>query len=95
MGAEAQATYCKNVGFFPGTNTAAQDPYFAENFIQKGFAATMSGAHYYDNYGVPGVGTILKEEIQRLIAGECTIEEYQANVTTRINEKIAEMQAAG
>lgn len=93
MGAEAQAIYCKNVGFFPGTNTAAQDPYFAENFIQAGFAATMEGAHYFDNYGVPSVGTILKEELQRLIAGECTIEEYQANVTSRINEKIAEMQA--
>ena len=93
MGAEAQAIYCKNVGFFPGTTTAAQDPYFAEDPIQAGFAATMAGAHYFDNYGVPGVGTILKEEIQRLIAGECTIEEYQANVTSRINEKIAEMNA--
>jgi len=53
----------------------------------------MEGAHYFDNYGVPGVGTILKEEIQKLIAGECTIEEYQAAVTSRINEKIAEMNA--
>ena len=91
MGPEAQAVYCKNVGFFPGTTTAAQDPYFAEDFIQAGFAATMAGAHYFDNYGVPSVGTILKEEIQKLIAGECTIEEYQATVTARINEKIAEM----
>ena len=93
MGAEAQAIYCKNVGFFPGTTTAAQDPYFTDDFVQAGFAATMSGAHYFDNYGVPGVGTILKEEIQKLIAGECTIEEYQAAITSRINEKIAEMNA--
>ena len=91
MGAEAQAVYCKNVGFFPGTLTAAQDPYFTEDFIQAGFAATMDGAHYFDNYGVPGVGTILKEEIQKLINGEITIEEYQANVTSRINDTIEEM----
>ena len=93
MGAEAQAVYCKNVGFFPGTLTAQQDEYFQNDFVQAGFAATMSGAHYFDNYGVPGVGTILKEEIQKLIAGECTIEEYQAAITSRINEKIAEMNA--
>ena len=93
MGAEAQAVYCKNVGFFPGTLTAQQDEYFQNDFVQAGFAATMSGAHYFDNYGVPGVGTILKEEIQKLIAGECTLEDYQAAITSRINEKIAEMNA--
>ena len=93
MGAEAQAIYCKNVGFFPGNTEAAADSFFSDDPIQAGFAATMQGAHYFDNYGVPGVGTILKEEIQKLIAGECTIEEYQAAVTSRINEKIAEMNA--
>ncbi|MBR6825742.1 MAG: extracellular solute-binding protein [Oscillospiraceae bacterium] len=93
MGTEVQATYCKNVGFFPGAKSAAQDSFFKDDPIQAGFAATMAGCHYFDNYGVPGVGTILKEEIQKLIAGECTIEEYQAAITSRINEKIAEMNA--
>ncbi len=93
MGTEVQATYCKNVGFFPGNTEAAADSYFADDPIQAGFAATMAGCHYFDNYGVPGVGTILKEEIQKLIAGECTIDEYQAAITSRINEKIAEMNA--
>ncbi|MBR4308565.1 MAG: extracellular solute-binding protein, partial [Oscillospiraceae bacterium] len=93
MGTELQVNYCKNVGFFPGTVTAQNDEFFQNDFVQAGFAATMSGAHYFDNYGVPSVGTILKEEIQRLIAGECDIDTYQANVTSRINEKIAEMNA--
>jgi maltose-binding protein MalE len=93
MGAEAQATYCKNVGFFPGAKSAAEDSFFKDDPIQAGFAATMAGCHYFDNYGVPGVGTILKEEIQRLIAGECTIDEYQAAITERINAAIAEMDA--
>lgn len=93
MGTEVQATYCKNVGFFPGAKSAAEDSFFKDDPIQAGFAATMAGCHYFDNYGVPGVGTILKEEIQRLIAGECTIDEYQAAITERINAAIAEMDA--
>ena len=90
MGTEAQATYCKNVGFFPGIASAAQDPYFAENFIQAGFAATTAGAHYFGNYGVPGVGTILKANIQMLINGEVTMDQYIQNVTAELQAKINE-----
>ena len=90
MGTEAQATYCKVVGFFPGVASAAQDPYFAENFIQSGFAATTAGAHYFGNYGVPGVGTILKANIQMLINGEVDMDQYIENVTSELQTKIDE-----
>ena len=90
MGAEAQATYCKVVGFFPGVASAAADPYFSEDFVQAGFAATTAGAHYFGNYGVPGVGTILKANIQMLINGEVTMDEYIENVTSELQSKIDE-----
>ena len=90
MSAEAQATYCKVVGFFPGVASAAADPYFSEDFVQAGFAATTAGAHYFGNYGVPGVGTILKANIQMLINGEVTMDEYIANVTAELQAKIDE-----
>ena len=90
MGAEAQATYCKVVGFFPGVASAAADPYFSEDFVQAGFAATTAGAHYFGNYGVPGVGTILKANIQMLINGEVTMDEYIENVTSELQTKIDE-----
>ena len=90
MSAEAQATYCKVVGFFPGVASAAADPYFSEDFVQAGFAATTAGAHYFGNYGVPGVGTILKANIQMLINGEVTMDEYIENVTAAIQTAIDE-----
>ena len=90
MSTEAQATYCKNVGFFPGIASAAADPYFAENFIQAGFAATTAGAHYFGNYGVPNVGSYLKANIQMLINGEVTMDEYIQNVTAEIQASIDE-----
>ena len=90
MSAEAQATYCKIVGFFPGVASAAADPYFSEDFVQAGFAATTAGAHYFGNYGVPGVGTILKANIQMLINGEVTMDEYIENVTSELQTKIDE-----
>ena len=88
MGTEAQATYCKVVGFFPGVASAAQDPYFAENFIQSGFAATTAGAHYFGNFGVPGVGTILKNAMQGLINGDYTMDEYIEVVTADLQKAI-------
>ena len=88
MGTEAQATYCKTVGFFPGVQSAAEDEYFKNNFIQAGFAATTAGAHYFGNYGVPGVGTTLKTHIQMLINGEVTMDEYIENVTAELQTKI-------
>ena len=94
MGTEAQATYCKVVGFFPGVASAAQDPYFSENFIQAGFAATTAGAHYFGNYGVPGVGTILKANIQMLINEEVTMDEYIENVTAELQAAIDEYLAS-
>ena len=90
MSAEAQATYCKVVGFFPGVASAAADPYFSEDFVQAGFAATTAGAHYFGNFGVPGVGTILKANIQMLINGEVTMDEYIANVTSELQTAIDE-----
>ena len=90
MSAEAQATYCKVVGFFPGVQSAAADPYFSEDFVQAGFAATTAGAHYFGNFGVPGVGTILKANIQMLINGEVTMDEYIANVTSELQTAIDE-----
>ena len=90
MSAEAQATYCKVVGFFPGVQSAAADPYFSEDFVQAGFAATTAGAHYFGNFGVPGVGTILKANIQMLINGEVTMDEYIENVTAAIQTAIDE-----
>ena len=94
MGTEAQATYCKVVGFFPGVASAAQDPYFSENFIQAGFAATTAGAHYFGNYGVPGVGTILKANIQMLINEEVTMDQYIENVTAELQAAIDEYLAS-
>ena len=51
----------------------------------------MEGGHYFGNYGVPGVGTLLKNNLQMLLKGELTVEEYQAKLTDEINSKIAEM----
>lgn len=89
MGTEAQATYCKTVGFFPGVASAAADPYFADDPIQAGFAEAMKGAHYFGNYGV-SVGALLRANIQMLINGEVTIDEYMENLTNEINAKIDE-----
>ena len=93
MSAEAQATYCKNVGFFPGVMSASADPFFSEDSIQAGYAASMAGCHFFGNFGVPGVGTILKANTQALINGEITVEQWQENVTAEINAKIAEINA--
>ena len=91
MGTYVQTEYNKVSGFFPGVKSAAADPYFTEDFIQAGFAAVMEGAHYFGNYGVPGVGTILKANIQMLINGEITMEQYLENITNEINAAAAEM----
>lgn len=90
MSTDTQATYCMTVGFFPGVMSAAEDDYFKNDPIQAGFAATTSGAHYFGNYGVPGVGTILKAHIQQLINGEVTMDEYIENMTAELQAKIDE-----
>lgn len=92
MSAEVQAMYCKATGWIPGVLSAANDPFFSEDEIQAGYAATMAGAHYFGNFGVPGVGTILKEQIQQLINGDIDMETYIKNVTDAINLKILEME---
>ena len=92
MGTYVQAEYNKISGFFPGVKSAAADPYFSEDFIQAGFAKVMEGAHYFGNYGVPGVGTILKANIQMLINGEVTIDQYMQQITDEINAAAAEME---
>lgn len=89
MGTEAQAIYCKNVGFFPGVKSAAADEYFQNDPIQAGYAATMDGAHYYGNYGV-STGALLRANMQMLLNGEVTVEEYQANLTAEIQAAIDE-----
>ncbi|MBR4308979.1 MAG: extracellular solute-binding protein [Oscillospiraceae bacterium] len=88
---DAQINYCMTIGFLPTTYTALYSDRIQSNFVLAGFADAMSGAHYFDNYGVPGVGTILKQEIQQLINGYITIDQYQANITQRINEKASEL----
>ena len=88
MGTEAQSTYCMTVGFFPGVQSAAEKDYFQTDFIQKGFAATTSGAHYFGNYGVPGVGTILKNAMQGLINGDYTMDQYIEVVTADLQKAI-------
>lgn len=89
MSTNAQATYCKTVGFFPGVKSAAEDPYFSDDPIQAGYAATMEGAHYFGNYGV-SVGSLLRANIQMLLNGEVDIDTYMENLTNEINAKIAE-----
>ncbi len=89
MSTDAQTTYCKTVGFFPGVASAAADPYFTEDYIQAGYAANMAGAHYYGNYGV-STGSLLRANLQMLLNGEVTLEQYQENLTNEINAAIAE-----
>ncbi len=89
MSTDAQATYCKNVGFFPGVKSAATDSYFVDDPIQAGYAATMEGAHYFGNFGV-SVGSLLRANMQMLLNGEVTIDEYIENLTREINEAIEE-----
>lgn len=93
MSTEAQAMYARSAGFFPFAKSASYESQFSNDNILFGYASAMQGSHFFDNYGVPGVGTILKEELQALIMGESTIEEYQANQTERISAKIREQNA--
>ncbi len=85
LGPEAQAVYCKNVGFFPASKTASADPFFSDDPIQAGFAATMDGVHFYGNFGV-STGAILRAHMQMLLNGDyASIEEYQEALTAEIN----------
>ncbi len=89
MSTDAQATYCKTVGFFPGVASAASDPFFANDPIQAGYAATMAGAHYYGNYGV-STGSLLRANMQMLLNGEVTLDQYIENLTNDIQNAIDE-----
>lgn len=90
MGTEAQTLYSKTIGYLPTVKSAAADPYFAEDPILSGYVAAMEGGHYFDYYGVAGCGTILKNNLEALLNGEVTIDEYIANLTADINARIDE-----
>lgn len=90
LSTDAQATYCKNVGFFPSVKSAsAADAYFTEDPIQQAFAAAMEGCHFYGNYGV-STGSILRANIQMFLNGDYTMEEFQEHLTEEINTAIQE-----
>ncbi len=90
MSTEAQAIYSKNIGFFSCIKSVSYDSYFSGNSILSGYASAMQESHFFGNYGVPGVGAILKEELQKLLNGEISIDEYQKKITAEINAKIEE-----
>ncbi|MBR6825595.1 MAG: extracellular solute-binding protein [Oscillospiraceae bacterium] len=90
LSTKAQVLYNQVTGLLPAVKSALADPYYTEDPIAHGFAKAMEGAHLFDNYGVPGLGSLLKQYIQKLINGEITMEEYQAALTEAINHKIAE-----
>lgn len=88
LSTDVQATYCKNVGFFPSVKSAsAADAYFTDDPIQQAFAAAMEGCHFYGNYGV-STGSILRANIQMLLNGDYTMEEFQEHLTEEINTAI-------
>ena len=91
LSTEAQVTYCKGIGYFPTVKSAIADPYFAEDPILAEFAKAVEGGHYFDTYGVSGLGTLLKDHLQRYLAGMITIDEYQALLTEEINANIQEL----
>ena len=91
LSAKAQAAYAEAEGFFPVTASGAAEPYFANDPFRAAFAQAMANGHYFDNYNVLGLGTILKNNLQMLLTGEYTIDEYQALLTEEINAKIQEL----
>ena len=91
LSTEAQVLYNQVTGLLPVVESALADPYYAEDPIAYGFAKAMEGAHLFDNYGVTGLGSLLKNYLQEFLAGNITIEEYQAQLTEAINAKIQEI----
>ncbi len=90
LSTDCQATYCKNVGFFPSVKSAsAADSFFTDDPIQAAYASALEGAHFYGSYGV-STGSILRANVQMLLNGECTMEEFQANLTNDINTAITD-----
>ncbi len=90
LGTEAQVVYSRTIDCIPSVKSAAADPYFADDPIRSVYAKAMEGAHFFDNFGVTGIGTLLKQYIQLLLDGKITIEEYQAQLTEGINARIKE-----
>ena len=90
MSTYAQVEYNKIHVYLPTVQSAAKDPYYANDYVKSGYLQSMEGMHCYDTYGVSGVDAILKTYMQKLLSGQITVEEYQKGLTADINTRIKE-----
>ena len=85
LSTDVQTAYCKNVGFFPAVKSAsAADPFFTDDPIQAAYAAALEGGHFYRSYGISS-GAILRANVQMLLNGDYTMEEFQQHLTEELN----------
>ena len=88
---ENQLEYVKNVGFFPAVKSAANDAYFSSDPIKAGFAEGIKIGKFYVKHEISGsCTTILRAQMQQLIGGQITLDQFLANTENEINAALAE-----
>lgn len=88
---ENQLEYVKNVGFFPAVKSAANDTYFSSDPIKAGFAEGIKIGKFYVKHEISGsCTTILRAQMQQLIGGQITLDQFLANTENEINAALAE-----
>lgn len=93
LSTESQVTYAKAVGFTPAVKSAMEDPAIADDPVQLAFANALEDGKYYAKVSCSSMITvILRENIQSLLAGDITLEEYATDAETRINQALAEAE---
>ena len=90
---DSQVKYAQVVGFTPAVKSAMEDPSIANDPVQLAFANALEDGKYYAKVSCSSdITTILRENIQSLLAGNMTLDEYAADAEARINQALAEAE---
>jgi multiple sugar transport system substrate-binding protein len=86
-----QLKYATTVGFFPAVKSAADNPYYKDEATRSVFADAVNHGRFYVKASFSaGVTPILTANIQNLIAGRQSLDQYLVNMQTELDALIAE-----
>lgn len=82
-----QRDYCKVAGFLPSSKSAANDPFFTDDPINKGFfEALKCGKFYVKIDKSSAITTILRAEVQSAASGQKSIDQALKSIQKQIDQ---------